>query len=156
MVCSHSAYSIGALQVEPFPVPHDAREPTQFVFVSGSTRLGVLTDVGAGTPRIVQALAACDALILEFNHDEAMLQNSSYPPSVRKRIAGQHGHLSNSAAAAILSSLDRHKLKRLHAAHLSQQNNRPELVLEALATVGTDGIAVELATQADGFGWMAA
>ncbi|CAN5164033.1 hypothetical protein BH10PSE17_BH10PSE17_04540 [soil metagenome] len=95
-------------------------------------------------------------MILEFNHDEAMLGASSYPPSVRKRIAGQQGHLSNRAAAAILASLDRQRLRRVHAAHLSQQNNRPDLVLEALAAVDTTGIAIEVATQEDGFGWMQA
>lgn len=155
-LCSHTRFTIGALELEPFPVPHDAREPTQFVFACEGTRLGVLTDVGAATARIVEALSACDALILEFNHDEQMLQSSSYPPSVRKRIAGQHGHLSNKAAASILERLDRQRLRRVHAAHLSRQNNRTDLVREALSTVDTPGVEIDVATQEEGFGWFVA
>ncbi len=153
VVCSHTPFTVGALRIEPFPVPHDAREPTQFVFGAGERRLGVLTDAGAATPHIVGALARCDSLILEFNHDEAMLERSRYPWSVRQRIASPYGHLSNRAAAAILASLDRSRLRRVHAAHLSRQNNRAELVLEALTQVDLDGVELAVATQDDGFDW---
>ncbi|MGU7780260.1 MBL fold metallo-hydrolase [Burkholderia sp. PU8-34] len=143
------------LAVLPYTVPHDAREPLQFVFLDGCHRLGVLTDVGTSTPHITAVLSGCDALVLESNHDTAMLAASRYPKSLKARIGGSHGHLSNDAAADILASLERSRLRHLVAAHLSQQNNRPELASEALAAVlGTDGSDVIVATQDAGFDWL--
>ncbi|MGU7775197.1 MBL fold metallo-hydrolase [Burkholderia sp. MR1-5-21] len=144
------------LAVLPYTVPHDAREPLQFVFLDGCHRLGVLTDVGTSTPHITAVLSGCDALVLESNHDTAMLAASRYPQSLKARIGGSHGHLSNDAAGDILASLERSRLRHLVAAHLSQQNNRPELAREALAAVlGTDGSDVIVATQDAGFDWLA-
>ncbi|WP_179402391.1 MBL fold metallo-hydrolase [Burkholderia guangdongensis] len=143
------------LEVLPYTVPHDAREPLQFVFMDGRHRLGVLTDVGTSTPHIAEVLSGCDALVLESNHDVAMLAASRYPKSLKARIGGNHGHLSNDAAAGILASLDRSRLRHLVAAHLSQQNNRPELASQAFAAVlGTDGSDVIVASQDAGFDWL--
>ncbi|KVM69814.1 MBL fold metallo-hydrolase [Burkholderia ubonensis] len=144
------------LAVLPYTVPHDAREPLQFVFMDGCHRLGVLTDVGGATPHITAVLSGCDALVLESNHDTAMLAASRYPQSLKARIGGSHGHLSNDAAADILASLERSRLQHLVAAHLSQQNNRPELARQGFAGVlGTDGSDVVVATQETGFDWLA-
>jgi phosphoribosyl 1,2-cyclic phosphodiesterase len=149
------AVAIGDLSVLPYTVPHDAREPLQFVFSDGAARLGVLTDVGTSTPHISAVLSGCDALVLECNHDVGMLAASRYPPSVRARIGGNHGHLNNEAAGEILASLDRSKLRHLVAAHLSQQNNLPELAQAALAAVlGASATEVLVASQGDGFGWL--
>jgi phosphoribosyl 1,2-cyclic phosphodiesterase len=146
---------IGDLEVLPYTVPHDAREPLQFVFMDGLRRLGVLTDVGTSTPHISAVLSGCDALVLESNHDVAMLAASRYPKSLKARIGGNHGHLSNDAAAGILASLDRSRLRHLVAAHLSQQNNLPELARQAFASVlGTDGSDVLVASQDAGFDWL--
>ncbi len=94
-------------------------------------------------------------LVLESNHDTAMLATSRYPPSLKARIGGMHGHLNNDAAAGILAALDRSKLRHLVAAHLSQQNNLPELAQAALAAVlGAAAADVMVATQADGFDWL--
>ncbi|SAK62861.1 beta-lactamase domain-containing protein [Caballeronia hypogeia] len=148
--------TIGDLSVLPYTVPHDAREPLQYVFSDGACRLGVLTDVGASTPHITSVLSGCDALVLESNHDVEMLAASRYPPSLKARIGGTHGHLNNEAAAAILASLDRSKLRHLVAAHLSQQNNLPHLAQAALAAVlGASAIDVVVATQTEGFDWLA-
>ncbi|MCA8272998.1 MBL fold metallo-hydrolase [Burkholderia sp. AU30280] len=148
--------AIRDLAVMPYTVPHDAREPLQFVFMDGSSRLGVLTDVGMATPHITAVLSGCDALVLESNHDTAMLAASRYPQSLKARIGGNHGHLSNDAAADILASLERSRLKHLVAAHLSQQNNLPELVRQAFGGVlGTTGEDVVVATQDAGFDWLA-
>ncbi|WP_175969455.1 MBL fold metallo-hydrolase [Burkholderia sp. BCC0322] len=148
--------AIRDLAVMPYTVPHDAREPLQFVFMDGSSRLGVLTDVGMATPHITAVLSGCDALVLESNHDTAMLAASRYPQSLKARIGGNHGHLSNDAAADILASLERSRLKHLVAAHLSQQNNLPELVRQAFGGVlGTTGEDVVVATQDEGFDWLA-
>lgn len=147
--------AIGDVSVLPYTVPHDAREPLQYVFSDGACRLGVLTDVGVSTPHITSVLSGCDALVLESNHDVAMLAASRYPPSLKARIGGTHGHLNNDAAAAILASLDRSRLRHLVAAHLSQQNNLPHLAQAALAAaLGASAIDVVVATQAEGFYWL--
>ncbi|SAL37837.1 beta-lactamase domain-containing protein [Caballeronia peredens] len=148
--------AIGDVSVLPFTVPHDAREPLQYVFSDGACRLGVLTDVGVATPHITSVLSGCDALVLESNHDVGMLAASRYPPSLKARIGGTHGHLNNEAAAAILASLDRSRLRHLVAAHLSQQNNLPHLAQAALASaLGASALDVVVATQAEGFDWLA-
>ncbi len=129
----HEPFEIDDLCLEPFPVPHDAREPAQFVFTDGNVRLGYLTDLGSSTAHVEKALSGCHALVLECNHDREMLQNSSYPPSLKTRIAGAHGHLSNDQAAELLGRLDFGWLRHIVAAHLSEQNNRPDLACAALA-----------------------
>ena len=151
---SHAPFAIGDLEVLPFPVPHDAREPCQFVFGDGARRLGVLTDVGTITPHIVAMLNGCDALMLECNHDLTMLVAGEYTPRLKQRVGGRHGHLNNEQAAALLRSLDRSRLRHLVAAHLSEKNNRPELARRALAAAmncGDEWIAV--ADQEQGLDW---
>lgn len=149
------AVAIGDLSVLPYTVPHDAREPLQYVMSDGASRLGVLTDVGTSTPHISTVLSGCDALVLECNHDLRMLAASRYPQSLKARIGGNHGHLNNEAAAEILASLDRSRLRHLVAAHLSQQNNSPELARAAMAGVlGAAATEVVVASQNDGFDWL--
>ena len=125
---------LGGLEVRPFTVPHDAREPLQLSCTDGSAKLGILTDLGHVTSHVLEHLAACDALLLECNHDMELLQNSAYPAFLKRRVGGQFGHLSNAAAAEALAVLRHGKLRHLVAAHLSIQNNRPELVQKLLAT----------------------
>ena len=152
---SDGPIEIGALGVLPYTVPHDAREPLQFVFSDGASRLGVLTDVGESTPHINAVLSGCDALVLEYNHDLEMLAASRYPASLKARISGSHGHLNNEAASSILAALDRSKLRHLIAAHLSQQNNTPELARAAVAAVlGNAVTEIGVATQGEGFDWL--
>ncbi|MEO8837409.1 MAG: MBL fold metallo-hydrolase, partial [Herbaspirillum sp.] len=105
------SFTIGGLELTPYTVPHDAREPLQFVASDGSARLGVLTDAGQSTAHLLQALGGCDALVLECNHDRRMLADSSYPPSLKQRIGGAYGHLSNDTSAEILGALDQSRLK---------------------------------------------
>lgn len=134
-------FAIGELCFEPFPVPHDAREPTQFVVTDGARRLGQVTDLGEVTPHVVEVLGGCEALVLECNHDLGMLAKSDYPYRLKQRIAGRLGHLDNVAAADLLSRVNRGRLRHVIAAHLSQQNNLPELAQSALA--GALGCAPE-------------
>ena len=148
------ALQIGELELTPYTVPHDAREPVQYVINDGLVRLGVLTDAGQSTPHLVQALGGCDALVLECNHDRDMLANSRYPWSLKQRIGGAYGHLSNDTAADILSAIDRSRLQRVVGAHLSQQNNTPELARHALESVLVGGGPdIMIACQSEGFGW---
>ncbi|MDO9421474.1 MAG: MBL fold metallo-hydrolase [Herminiimonas sp.] len=149
-----AAFAIGDLELSPYTVPHDAREPVQYVASNGALRLGVLTDAGHATAHLIAALGACDALMLECNHDRQMLRDSSYPPSLKHRIGGDYGHLSNQTAGEILSELNKSHLKRIVGAHLSLKNNTPELARNALTDVVADSIEVMIACQEEGFGWV--
>jgi phosphoribosyl 1,2-cyclic phosphodiesterase len=128
-----AAIEIGDITIEPFTVPHDAREPLQLVCSDGQRRVGVLTDLGHATPYVLERLAGLDALLLECNHDGGMLANSSYPPVLKARVGGNYGHLSNTAAATIARNVHHAGLRHVLAAHLSLQNNRPEIVRRMLA-----------------------
>ena len=151
---SHDVFAIGGIEVRPFPVPHDAREPVQFVLSDGRWRLGVLTDLGVSTAHVEASLSGCDALVLECNHDRDMLANGDYPYPLKQRISGKFGHLDNDTAAALLSRLDNSRLKHLFAAHLSQQNNKRELASAALAGVlNCTHEWIGIADQHEGFGW---
>ena len=150
----HEPFAVGDLQVEPFPVPHDAREPSQFVFSDGARRLGVLTDAGRSTPHVEAVLAGCDGLLLECNHDADMLADGPYPPTLKARVGGGHGHLSNAQAAELLGRLDTARLQHIAALHLSEENNRPGLAREALgAALGCGPDWVATAGQAEGLDW---
>ena len=92
---SHDTFAVDAIEIRPFPVPHDAREPVQFVCSDGNWRLGVLTDLGTSTAYVESSLSGCDALVLECNHDLDMLANGDYPYPLKQRIAGKFGHLDN-------------------------------------------------------------
>jgi len=129
-----TSFFIGDLKVTAYPVPHDAREPVQFVLETPDACLGVLTDVGMITPHIVRVLANCTALLLECNHDPEMLANGPYPPSLQQRVSGSLGHLSNCQAAQLLEQVDHPGLKRLVVGHVSEKNNTPDLAREALVT----------------------
>ena len=154
LIDSHTVFSIGEVEVHPYPVPHDAREPAQFVFSDGQRRLGVLTDVGCSTPYIEEVLSGLDALMLECNHDTELLLNGPYPASLKRRIASRHGHLANEAAARLVAALDCARLQHFVAAHLSMQNNTPELARAAMAqALNTTAEWITVATQDDGFGW---
>lgn len=151
---SHTCFSIGGIEIEPFPVPHDAREPAQFAFGDGARRLGVLTDAGCSTPHIEATLNRCHALVLECNHDVEMLRNGPYPHGLKQRVAGRFGHLDNDAAAALLAKLDAGLLQHVIAAHLSEKNNRPDLAQQALSRVlNCEPEWVWIADQESGFGW---
>ncbi len=152
---SHCAFRIGDLQVQPFPVPHDAREPCQFVFDDGRRRLGLLTDVGSITRHLLQALDHLDGLILECNHDPQMLADGPYPPRLKQRVGGPFGHLSNQQAAEILDNINTDRLQHLVAAHISEKNNRPALALASLAAVvGESSFGILAADQPAGMPWL--
>lgn len=151
---SHAVLPIGALTLHCYPVPHDAREPVQLVLASQNHRLGVLTDVGRSTPHIESMLSGVDALFLEANHDATLLACSDYPESLKQRISGPFGHLSNDASAAILAAIDQSRLQHVVAAHLSQQNNQPMLVKQVFADVLQSGIQCTIASQAEGVPWI--
>jgi phosphoribosyl 1,2-cyclic phosphodiesterase len=135
---------IGPLEVRPFAIPHDANEPVGFVFRAKGASLGWLTDLGEVTPLVQESLSACDALVLEFNHEPDLLWNGRYPYPVKKRVGGNEGHLSNQQAEALLQYLTtKNRLKTVVLAHLSESNNTPELALAAAKrAIGTKSIFI--------------
>ncbi len=154
LIDGHAVFAIDDIELRPFPVPHDAREPVQYVFSDGDRCLGVLTDSGSITSHIVDVLRLCDGLVLECNHDQGLLAASRYPAPLRRRIGGPFGHLENGQAAELLRQIDTSRLQHVLAAHLSQENNRPHLAARALALAldcGEEWIGV--ADQEGGFGW---
>ena len=154
IIDSQESFTIDALEVQPYPVPHDAREPVQFVFSDGVKALGLLTDAGEITTHIREVLSGIDGLVLECNHDAAMLALSNYPASLQRRIAGRLGHLENDAAASLVREIDTSKLQHVVAAHLSEQNNRPSLAVRALANaLGWAEERIGVACQERGFAW---
>ncbi len=149
------AIDLGELRITPFTVPHDAREPLQLTCSDGHRKLGVLTDLGHATAHVLAHLAACHALLLECNHDADMLAAGPYPAFLRQRVGGRFGHLSNVDAAQIARSLNHAGLSHVVAAHLSRQNNRPELAREALAlALGRTVSEIGVATQDEGCDWI--
>lgn len=156
IISPHEMFSVGGLKVEPVPVPHDAREPNQFVIYGGGFKLGILSDTGCITPHMERAYAACDALLLECNHDLEMLRNGPYPQSLKRRVAGQYGHLNNDQAADLLSKVEHEALQHIVITHISQKNNHPELALGALnRAVRYSEDKIVLADQNEGFDWLA-
>ena len=155
VIDSHAVFAVDNLEIQPFPVPHDAREPVQYVFGDGNRRLGVLTDVGCSTPHIETMLAGVDAMVLECNHDATMLENGPYPASLKRRVGGRFGHLENAQSAALLTKLMHDKLQYVMAAHVSRKNNTNALAQGALAQVlnCTDD-DVRVACQTTGFDWI--
>ena len=128
----HRPLTIGGIDVQPYPVPHDAREPCQFTFAAGGRRLGMLTDAGHVTPHMVERLTDCDALALECNHDLESLQRGPYPDSLKARVASRFGHLNNHQTTELLQRLDATRVQWVLGLHLSERNNSPEHVRAAL------------------------
>ena len=154
LIEGRAPFAVGDLRVEPFTVPHDAREPVQFVLGDGARRLGVLTDLGTSTAHVEAMLSGCDALVLEANHDLDLLWGGDYPKWLKERVGGPFGHLDNAAAGRLLAALDRSRLKHVIAAHLSRQNNTEALARAALAAaLCCEEDWVGVATQDEGCGW---
>ncbi|MFM9998809.1 MAG: MBL fold metallo-hydrolase [Burkholderiaceae bacterium] len=124
---------LDALEIVPFTVPHDAREPLQLRCSDGDASLAILTDLGHASAHVLEQLALCNAMLLECNHDSDLLAASAYPAFLKQRVGGMHGHLCNQDAGAIAAALQHPGLRTVVAAHLSAHNNRPELARAALA-----------------------
>lgn len=148
-----SAFCIGDLQIQPFPISHDAEDPVGFVIQHEETRLGVCTDLGFATELVKIRLQGCQGLILEANHDEELLLNGPYPPHLKQRIRSRHGHLSNTATFELLADLYHGNLQSIVFAHLSEVNNSPDLVRQGFrglcGQLGWNGLQGEIARQDD-------
>ncbi|HIG41871.1 MAG TPA: MBL fold metallo-hydrolase [Gammaproteobacteria bacterium] len=151
----HRPFRIGSLGIEPVPVPHDAREPCQYLISSNGLKIGMLTDLGHISPYVEQQYAMCHALLLECNHDVEMLSNGPYPYQLKQRVNGDHGHLNNEQAAGLLAKMELEKLQHLVISHLSEKNNKPKLAEQAVSRVlsGWRG-TLHIADQEAGFDWI--
>ena len=150
-----SEFAVGDIAVQPFTVPHDAREPLQLRCSDGARTLGVLTDLGHATAHVLSRLSGVHALLLEFNHDSELLANSAYPAFLKLRVGGRHGHLSNAAAADIARAVRHDGLRHVVAAHLSEQNNRPEIVRRLMAdALGGHEAEMLTASASEGSPWL--
>lgn len=150
-----AAIAVGELELLPFTVPHDAQEPLQLSCSDGGRRLGILTDVGSCTAHLLAQLQGCDALAIECNHDRDMLARSRYPASLKARIGGPHGHLANDVAAHVLAACRHAALRHVVAAHLSAENNTPQIAAAALAAAcGGAATDIVVATARGGTPWL--
>lgn len=125
--------TIGDLSFDFFKTFHDAVQPIGLVITNECTKLGICTDTGKVTPRMIDYLKNADGLVFEFNHDPELLRQSRYSPQLKARIAGAHGHLSNEDAAEALKKIIGPATKEIVMAHLSEENNRPELAYKTAA-----------------------
>ncbi len=116
----------GELSVTPFPLPHDSVSCSGYVIEAEGKRLVVATDMGVLTGDFAAAAKDADAIVIESNYDEIMLQNGKYPEYLKRRISSKYGHLSNTDCAEAVSVLSRRKAKKIVLAHISKENNTPE------------------------------
>lgn len=125
--------SLGDTALYPVATPHDARASVGFRINTGDEKLGYFTDIGCLDEQVLRGLSGCRRVVIESNHDIEMLKNGSYPYMLKKRILGSRGHLSNADCAALLPHLVAHGSESFVLAHLSEENNRPELAYRASA-----------------------
>lgn len=154
LIVGYQAFSVADMQIQPVAVPHDAREPAQFVVSACDQKLGVLTDLGSLSDHVIEQYRDCSALILEANHDPIMLANGPYPISLKRRVAGQWGHLSNAQALYFLEEVYCAKLQHLVVAHISQKNNSLDLVKNEFAQWQERIANLLYACQDEGFHWL--
>lgn len=146
-------FEIAGITIKPVCVPHDAREPTQFTLSYGDEKIGVLSDLGAVTEHVLSEFSNCTYLLLEANHDRAMLMQGSYPLALKRRVAADYGHLSNEQAAQLLQRVAHPEL-HVMIGHISEQNNDPNNVLRAFDGLSDAVASLGIANQAHGFDWV--
>lgn len=154
LIDSHKSFQIGEVKVKPIPVPHDAKEPVQYIFSDKNHRLGILTDVGFITPYIEQQYSGCDGLLVEANHDLQLLDSGSYPRFLKERVSSQWGHLNNNQTAALIEIIDQSCIKKLVIGHISQSNNNKDIVKRVIDNVFKGSGDVIYADQEEGFDWL--
>jgi len=142
------AFDVGPLHVDPFSVPHDVRDPVAYRVETEHSAAAVVTDLGRPTELVARKLLDLDVLVLEHNHDVNMLLEGPYPWALKQRIRSNHGHLSNEQAGALLEKGGGARLKHLVLAHLSEENNSPELaVRSARKALGDSRAKIQVARQ---------
>lgn len=126
-------FSIGDLRMTPIPISHDAANPVCYTLSAVNKKIGIATDIGCYTENMIEHLQDCHSLLLEANHDINLLQVGNYPYSLKMRILGDKGHLSNDASARLIQKLLHPGLQHIMLGHLSQENNFPELAYNTVS-----------------------
>jgi len=147
-----SRFEVGDVEVETFSVPHDAQDPVGFLLRTAAGNIGFATDLGQFTRLVGERVRHANALVLETNHDVKLLQDCPHRPwSLKQRILGRHGHLSNDAAADATEAIMSAGLRHLYLGHLSRECNRPELawrvIHERVERIGATHVRLELTSQ---------
>ncbi len=140
------------LQVEVVPVPHDAREPCHYVFKKDTLKIGIITDFGSLTPKIIESYSNLNYLVVEANHDANLLMKSSYPTILKNRIFGKLGHANNDLTFDLISQIKKDKLKKIIFCHLSKQNNQKEIIKHTVKEY-FDKFQCEFISQENIFNW---
>ncbi|MFR3727560.1 MBL fold metallo-hydrolase [Lacrimispora sp.] len=138
-ICPDVNFGIGDLEVKPFSIDHDAANPVAYRIQHGYKSVAVATDMGHFDQYIIEHLQGLDAVLLESNHDVNMLQAGPYPYYLKRRILGDHGHLSNENAGRLLCHILHENLKKVLLGHLSKENNYEELAYETVKLEITEG-----------------
>ncbi|MBV1932585.1 MAG: MBL fold metallo-hydrolase [Porticoccaceae bacterium] len=152
---THRGFQVDDIEVSPVAVPHDAREPVQFMFRCRGKSLGVLTDLGSVTSHVIDSYRHCDGLLVEANHDSDMLADGPYPYLLKQRVGGAWGHLNNHQAAALIGSIGTEQLQGIVIGHMSEQNNKLEKVRQEMELLLEAVPEVQYASQAEGTNWLA-
>ncbi|MCR4604474.1 MAG: MBL fold metallo-hydrolase [Eubacterium sp.] len=134
----HSIRSVDEIELDQymirsFPISHDAVDPVCYTIESGSSKVGIATDMGVYNDMVIEHMSDCDAVLIEANHDINLLQVGPYPYQLKLRILGDKGHLSNVASAGLLKEVVNRRLKKVVLGHLSEQNNFPELAYNTVS-----------------------
>jgi len=149
---TRASFEVGDITVDTFDIPHDAQDPVGFLLRTTAGNIGFLTDLGHAPRQVLDRVRAANVLVLEANHDVKMLQDCPHRPwSLKQRILGRHGHLSNEAAADAAEQILSAELRHLYLGHLSRQCNRPELAYgvmqERMERAGAAHLRLELTAQ---------
>jgi phosphoribosyl 1,2-cyclic phosphodiesterase len=132
---SGRTYPVGQLDVKPFAVPHDCREPLGFRFDGGSGSTALATDLGWVPHNVSRQFRDLDLLVLEANYDPHLLENGTYPDFLKRRVSGTYGHLANAAAARAIVACGDHAPGAVWLAHLSEENNSPKHALQTVSRI---------------------
>lgn len=141
------SFFLSPFRIHPFAISHDTVDPVGFTLDDGQSTLGYCTDTGMVSRLIHHHLHRCHGLVLECNHDLEMLKNGPYPPALQQRIRSKDGHLANPEALAFVQGLSHGHLRHVILAHISQSNNRHDLVREEIALSAITGPRFSLACQ---------
>lgn len=147
-----ASFEVGDIVVETFAIPHDAQDPVGFMLRTAGGNFGFLTDLGYATKLVLERVRAANVLLLEANHDVKLLQDCPHRPwSLKQRILGRHGHLSNEAAAEAAEQIMSGELRHLYLGHISRECNRPELahrvMWQRLDQIGASHLRLEVTSQ---------
>ncbi len=145
-------FAVGDVEVQTFTIPHDAQDPVGFMLQTSAGKVGFLTDLGHATRLVLDRVRSANVLVLEANHDVKMLQDCPRRPwSLKQRILGRHGHLSNEAAAEVAETIMSADLRHVYLGHLSRECNRPELAHSVLhhrmGSIGAHHVRLEVTSQ---------